>query len=51
MVVQFAKDCEAEDVVIYHSDPNIARPLLAKALEENGHNVHVPENGISGILE
>ena len=50
-IVQFAKDCEAEDVVIYHSDPNIARPPLAKALEENGHNVHVPENGISGILE
>ena len=24
---------------------------VAKALEENGHNVHVPENGISGILE
>ena len=50
-IVQFAKDCEAEDVVIYHSDPTMARPPLAKALEENGHNVHVPENGISGILE
>ena len=50
-IIQFAKDCEAEDVVIYHSDPTMARPPLAKALEENGHNVHVPENGISGILE
>ena len=50
-IVHFAKECEAEDVVIYHSDPTLARPPLAKALEENGHNVHVPKNGISGILE
>ncbi len=50
-IVQFAEDCQAEDVVIYHSDPNMARPPLAKALESKGHNVHVPENGISGILD
>ncbi len=37
--------------VIYHSDPTMARPPLADALEENGHRVHTPENGISGILD
>jgi hypothetical protein len=29
----------------------MARPPLAEALEKNGHHVHVPENGISGILD
>ena len=50
-IVDFAEQCQAEDVVIYHSDPTMARPPLAEALEKNGHQVHVPENGISGILE
>ena len=50
-IVDFAEQCQAEDVVIYHSDPTIARPPLAEALEKNGHQVHVPENGISGILD
>ena len=50
-IVDFAEQCQAEDVVIYHSDPTMARPPLADALEKNGHQVHVPENGISGILE
>lgn len=50
-IVQFAEDCQAEDVVIYHSDPNMARPPLAEALEAKGHRVHVPENGISGLLD
>lgn len=49
-IVQFAEECQAEDVVIYHSDPNMARPPLAEALESKGHQVHVPENGISGLL-
>lgn len=49
-IVQFAESCQAEDVVIYHSDPNMARPPLAEELESKGHRVHVPENGISGIL-
>ena len=50
-IVDFATQCQAEDVVIYHSDPTMARPPLADALEANGHRVHTPENGISGILD
>ena len=50
-IVEFATQCQAEDVVIYHSDPTMARPPLADALEANGHRVHTPENGISGILD
>ena len=50
-IVQFAEECQAEDVVIYHSDPNTARPPLAEELEAKGHQVHVPENGISGLIE
>ena len=50
-IVDFAAQCQAEDVVIYHSDPTMARPPLADALEANGHQVHTPENGISGILD
>ena len=50
-IVDFAAQCQAEDVVIYHSDPTMARPPLADALEKNGHRVHTPENGISGILD
>ena len=50
-IVDFATQCQAEDVVIYHSDPTMARPPLADALEANGHQVHTPENGISGILD
>jgi putative mRNA 3-end processing factor len=50
-IVQFAEECQAEDVVIYHSDPNTARPPLAEELEAKGHQVHVPENGISGQIE
>ena len=50
-IVEFATQCQAEDVVIYHSDPMMARPPLADALEANGHRVHTPENGISGILD
>lgn len=50
-IVDFATQCQAEEVVIYHSDPTMARPPLADALEANGHHVHTPENGISGILD
>jgi putative mRNA 3-end processing factor len=50
-IINFAKDCEAETVVIYHSDSTNARPELAKDLESNGHIVHTPENGISEYIE
>ena len=50
-IVDFVSACEAEIVVIYHSEPDNARPHLAKSLEENGHVVHTPTNGISHIIE
>ena len=49
-IVQFAEECQAEDVVIYHSDPNMARPPLAEELESKGHNVHLPKNGESKVI-
>ena len=50
-IVKFAKQCGAKDVVVYHTDPDNARPPLVKALEENGHHVHQPKNGESHILQ
>ncbi len=49
-IIDFAEACQAEDVIIYHSDPDTARPALAKSLEANGHRVHLPENGVSKII-
>ena len=49
-IVDFAAACEAEEVIIYHTDPVHARPPLAAALEKNGHIVHNPVNGISEYL-
>ena len=49
-IVDFAAACEAEEVVIYHTDPNNARPPLVEALEKNGHIVHNPVNGVSEYL-
>jgi putative mRNA 3-end processing factor len=45
-IVDFAAACEASTVVVYHTDPNHARPPLVAALEANGHVVHSPVNGI-----
>ena len=42
--------CQAEEVVVYHTDPNHARPPLVEALEANGHIVHTPVNGVSDYL-
>ena len=50
-IVDFAAACEAETVIIYHSDPNTARPPLVEGLEKNGHTVHTPTNGVSHIIE
>lgn len=49
-IVKFAQECEAETVVVYHTDPDHARPPLVKELEENGHTVHTPINGESRII-
>ena len=46
-ILEFAKECKAKHVVVYHTDPNHARPPLADALEAQGHQVHCPINGKS----
>jgi len=50
-IVEFAEACGAKDVVVYHTDPNQARPPLVEALEKNGHTVHQPKNGESYVLQ
>ncbi len=50
-IVNFAEQCQAETVVVYHTDPNHARPPLVEELESKGHTVHTPINGESTILE
>ena len=49
-IVDFAAACQAEEVVVYHTDPSHARPPLVEELEKNGHIVHNPVNGISEYL-
>jgi putative mRNA 3-end processing factor len=46
-ILNFAQQCEAKHVVIYHTDPVQARPPLVVALEAQGHTVHCPINGES----
>ena len=50
-ITDFIYACDPSDVVIYHSDPNNARPHLVKELEQNGITTHSPENGQSYIIE
>ena len=50
-IVEFAEQCQAETVVVYHTDPNHARPPLVEELESKGHIVHTPINGKSTIIE
>ena len=50
-ILDFAKACEAKHVVVYHTDPDHARPPLVVDLEAQGHTVHQPVNGESYILE
>ena len=50
-ITDFIYACDPNDVVIYHSDPNSARPHLVKELEQNGITTHSPENGQSYIIE
>ena len=49
-IVNFAEKCEAETVVVYHTDANHARPPLVQDLEAAGHIVHQPVNGESRII-
>ena len=50
-IVNFVKDCKAKEVIIYHTDPNEARPHLEKELSDLGIEVFSPKNGISYYLE
>ena len=50
-IVDFAKNCNAKEVVIYHTDPKEARPHLERELTELGIKVFCPENGISYYLD
>ena len=43
-LVDFAKNTEAKDVILFHLPDESIDPLK-KAIEENGQQVHVPENG------
>ena len=46
-ITEFVYDCEPEEVVIYHTDPNEARPHLVTELEKSGIKTHSPINGES----
>ena len=50
-LVDFAKKTEAENVILYHTDNQTARPQLSKSLEDLGINVHSPMNRKSYIIE
>jgi putative mRNA 3-end processing factor len=50
-ILDFAKACESKHVIVYHTDPNHARPPLVAALEGQGHTVHQPVNGESYVLD
>ena len=50
-LVNFAKECKAEDVILYHTDHKTSRPPLTKSLLELGINVHTPMNRETYIIE
>lgn len=50
-IVKFAQECKASEVVVYHTDPNEARPHLEEELTSLGMKVYSPENGISYNLQ
>ena len=50
-ILEFARACEAKHVVVYHTDPNHARPPLVDDLASQGHVVHEPKNGESYVIE
>ena len=50
-ITDFIYACDPNDVVIYHSDPETARPHLVEELTKNGISTHSPQNGISYIIE
>ena len=50
-ITEFIYSCNPQDVIIYHTDPNNARPHLVEELEKNGITTHSPENGKSYTIE
>ena len=49
-LVDFAKETNAKDVILFHLPEEAIIPLK-EAIEENGQRVHVPENEKSLIIE
>ena len=50
-ITEFIYSSDPQDVIIYHTDPNNARPHLVEELEKNGITTHSPENGKSYTIE
>ncbi len=50
LLVSFAQDVSAKDIILFHGDRDDAQPALSKALSEVGLRVHMPENGHSYLL-
>ena len=50
-IISFVEQCNASEVVIYHTDPTNARPALVEELSNMDIEVHSPVNGISGFLK
>ena len=50
-LTEFVYSCNPEDVIIYHTDADTARPPLVEELEKNGIRTHSPVNGESYIID
>ncbi len=50
LLVQFAEEVSADDVILFHGERKDAQPALSKSLTELGHRVHMPDNGHSYLL-
>ena len=50
-ITEFVYSCDPDDVVIYHTDANTARPPLVDELEKNGINTHSPINGTTYYID
>ena len=49
-LVDFAKETNAKDVILFHLPEEAIIPLK-EAIEENGQRVHIPQNSISLIIQ
>ncbi len=49
-LIKFAKECDPEHIILYHTDQKTSRPPLKKELTELGINVHCPMNRETNII-